>query len=190
MQPDMWSGWGIRTLSAEPPSVQSLQLSDRRGLAARQRHHRHRLPPLWLRGRSRGCGTQHQRCRQPFPDEPAAGTLCRPATRPEQLPVQYVGANVPQAWAAGAPFVLLQVMLGIWPDAPNGKLYVDPVLPDWLPDVTLFDLRLGRRTFDVRFWRDGADTKFEVTAGRQPLGGASQRDRSGPISSASAQAAN
>jgi hypothetical protein len=72
---------------------------------------------------------------------------------------------VPQAWAAGTPFVLLQVMLGIWPDAPNGRLYVDPALPDWLPDVTLFDLRLGRRTFDVRFWRDGPDTKFEVLRG-------------------------
>jgi hypothetical protein len=84
---------------------------------------------------------------------------------PNNFPVQYVGANVPQAWAAGAPFVLLQVMLGIWPDAPNGRLYVDPALPDWLPDVTLFDLRLGRRTFDVRFWRDGPDTKFEVTRG-------------------------
>jgi hypothetical protein len=26
-------------------------------------------------------------------------------------------------------------------DAPRGKLYVDPALPDWLPDVTLTDLR-------------------------------------------------
>jgi hypothetical protein len=31
--------------------------------------------------------------------------------------------------------------------------------------VTLFDLRLGRKTFDVRFWRDGPDTKFEVLRG-------------------------
>ena len=30
MQPDMWSGWGIRTLSADHPVVQSVQLSDRR----------------------------------------------------------------------------------------------------------------------------------------------------------------
>jgi hypothetical protein len=56
-------------------------------------------------------------------------------------------------------------MLGIWPDAPHGRLYVDPALPNWLPDVTLHDLRLGRRTFDVRFWRDGAETKFEVLRG-------------------------
>jgi hypothetical protein len=36
-------------------------------------------------------------------------------------------------------------MLGIQQDAPRGKLYVEPVLPVWLPDVTLTDLRLGRR---------------------------------------------
>jgi hypothetical protein len=40
-------------------------------------------------------------------------------------------------------------------------------LPGWLPDVTLIDLRLGRRRFDIRFWRDGKDTRFEVTKGRK-----------------------
>ena len=63
---------------------------------------------------------------------------------PRVFPVQYLGANVPQAWAAGTPFMLLQAMLGLQQDAPRGKLYVDPALPDWLPDVTLTDLRLGR----------------------------------------------
>ena len=79
--------------------------------------------------------------------------------------MQYIGANVPQAWAAGTPFVLLQAMLGIRPDAPRGALYVDPALPDWMPDVTLIDLRLGYKTLDIRFWRDGDETKFEVMRG-------------------------
>ena len=38
------------------------------------------------------------------------------------FPVQYLGANVPQAWAAGSCFALLQAMLGIQPDAPNDTL--------------------------------------------------------------------
>jgi hypothetical protein len=79
--------------------------------------------------------------------------------------VQYIGANVPQAWAAGTPFVLLQTMLGIQPDAPHERLYIDPALPDWMQDVTLIDLRLGRKTMDLRFWRDGEQTKFEVLRG-------------------------
>ena len=65
--------------------------------------------------------------------------------------------------------MLLQAMLGLQQDAPRDKLYVDPALPDWLPDVTLTDLRLAKRTFDVRFWRDGKDTKFEVLSGKHDV---------------------
>jgi hypothetical protein len=61
---------------------------------------------------------------------------------------------------------LLQAMLGLQQDAPRGKLYADPALPDWLPDVTLSDLRLGQRRFDIRFWRDGKDTVFKVLKGK------------------------
>jgi hypothetical protein len=63
--------------------------------------------------------------------------------------------------------MLLQAMLGLQQDAPRGKLYVDPALPDWLPDVTLTDLRLGRRRFDIRFWRDGKNTLFNVLTGKR-----------------------
>jgi hypothetical protein len=84
---------------------------------------------------------------------------------PTSFPVQYLGANVPQAWAAGTPFMLLQAILGLQQDAPREKLYVDPDLPEWLTDVTLTDLRLGRRHFDIRFWREGDTTKFKVLKG-------------------------
>jgi glycogen debranching enzyme len=85
------------------------------------------------------------------------------------FPVQYLGANVPQAWAAGSAFALLQAILGIWPDAPRERVFVDPVLPRWLPDITLSDLRLGPRRFDIRFWREGEETKFEVLRGEREL---------------------
>jgi hypothetical protein len=61
--------------------------------------------------------------------------------------------------------MLLQAILGLQQDAPGGKVYVDPALPDWLPDLTLIDLRLGRRRFDIRFWRDGTRTQWEVLKG-------------------------
>jgi hypothetical protein len=72
---------------------------------------------------------------------------------------------VPQAWAAGSVFTLIHAILGIVPDAPRGKLYIDPQLPQWLPDLTLLDLHLGRHRFDIRFWRDGEETQFEVQKG-------------------------
>ncbi|HZZ02331.1 MAG TPA: amylo-alpha-1,6-glucosidase, partial [Paraburkholderia sp.] len=81
------------------------------------------------------------------------------------FPVQYAGANVPQAWAAGSVFSLLHAILGLQPDAPHKMLYVDPVLPPWLGDVTLRDLRVGEQTFDIRFrWTDGT-TQFDVLRG-------------------------
>jgi hypothetical protein len=59
----------------------------------------------------------------------------------------------------------MQAMLGFRPDAPRGKLHVDPLLPEWLPDLTIFDLRVGKLRFDIRFWRDSGQTHFEVLKG-------------------------
>ena len=83
--------------------------------------------------------------------------------------MQYIGANVPQAWAAGSAFMLTQAMLGFLPDAPRNKLYVDPSLPAWLPDLTVQDLRLGRHKLDIRFWREDEETAFEVIKGDRKL---------------------
>jgi hypothetical protein len=83
---------------------------------------------------------------------------------PTNFPVQYLGANVPQAWAAGSVFAFLQAIQGIRPYAPRERLYVDPALPDWLPDVTLTDLQIGNRRFDLRFWRRSEHTMASAPA--------------------------
>ena len=96
------------------------------------------------------------------------------------FPVQYLGANVPQAWAAGTAFAFLQAILGFQPDAPHDKLYLDPCLPGWLPDLVVKDLRVGQRQFDLRFWREGRTSRWEVTKG--DASNAAQRDfASGPL---------
>jgi hypothetical protein len=59
--------------------------------------------------------------------------------------------------------------LGFLPDAPRNKLYVDPSLPTWLPDLTVRDLRLGGQKLDIRFWREGEETAFDVTKGDPSL---------------------
>ena len=76
---------------------------------------------------------------------------------------------MPQAWAAGSAFMLTQAMLGFLPDAPRDKLYVDPSLPRWLPDLTVQDLRVGKHKLDIRFWREGEQTAFEVIKGDPKL---------------------
>jgi glycogen debranching enzyme len=81
------------------------------------------------------------------------------------FPVQYLGANVPQAWAAGSVFALLQAMLGLVFDAPRGRILVQPALPEWLPDVTVYGLRVGDHTVDVAFERRDDGTVFRVVRG-------------------------
>jgi len=72
---------------------------------------------------------------------------------------------VPQAWAAGSCFALLQAIIGFQPDAPNGKLYLDPRLPDWMPELRLKDMRVGRKRLDIQFWREKEKTCWKVVGG-------------------------
>jgi glycogen debranching enzyme len=167
MQKDMWSGWGIRTLSSDHPSFNPYNYQtgavwphDNSLIALGMRRYGFDAEAAALARDISGAASHFLLNQLP---ELYAGLQRDPTS----FPVQYLGANVPQAWAAGTPFALLQAMLGIQQDAPCGKLYVDPVLPVWLPDVTLTDLRLGRRRFNIRFWRDGKETLFEVLRGNR-----------------------
>ncbi|MDR3486699.1 MAG: glycogen debranching N-terminal domain-containing protein [Bradyrhizobium sp.] len=167
MQTDMWSGWGIRTLSSEHPSFNPYNYQtgavwphDNSLIALGMRRYGFDAEAAALARDISGAASHFLLNQLP---ELYAGLQ----RDPTGFPVQYLGANVPQAWAAGTPFMLLQAMLGLQLDAPRGKLYVDPALPDWLPDMTLIDLRLGRRRFDIRFWRDGKETQFEVLRGKR-----------------------
>ena len=82
---------------------------------------------------------------------------------PGDFPVQYLGANVPQAWAAGSIFHLLQAMLGIQADAPRQCLYVDPQLPRWLPEVTLHGVAIGAARVDLRFRLVHGESRWDAT---------------------------
>jgi glycogen debranching enzyme len=167
MQKDMWSGWGIRTLSSDHPSFNPYNYQtgavwphDNSLIALGMRRYGFDAEAAALARDISGAASHFLLNQLP---ELYAGLQ----RDPTGFPVQYLGANVPQAWAAGTPFALLQAMLGLQQDAPRGRLYVDPALPAWLPDMTLIDLRLGRRRFDIRFWREGQETLFEVIRGKR-----------------------
>ena len=175
MQPDMWSGWGIRTLSAHHTKFNPFN---------------YQTGAVWPHDNGFIAAGMK---RYGFDDEAnqVAEAIFRAASYfamnqlPElyagvqkdasNFPVQYLGANVPQGWAAGSIFTLLQTILGIQPDAPNGVLYVDPLLPPWLPDVTLRGLEVGSKTFDICFQRRQDATVWTVLRGversvvRRPL---------------------
>ena len=169
MARDMWTGWGIRTLSAGHPAFNP---------------HNYQTGSVWPHDNAiiamgfKVYGFHAEAAR-------VAHDVCLAASHfvlnrlPElytasersesNFPVQYLGANVPQAWAAGSVFLLTQALLGFIPDAPRNKLYVDPSLPTWLPDLTVRDLRIGKKKVDIRFWREGEETAFDVTKGDPDL---------------------
>jgi glycogen debranching enzyme len=165
MQPDMWSGWGVRTLSANHPAYNpysyqngSVWPHDNGIIALGFR--RYGFTEAALRVAKGIIEASGYFVMQQLP-ELYAGIEASAA----DFPVQYLGANVPQAWAAGSVFFLLQSILGVRPDAPRGVLYVDPKLPDWLPDVMLSDLRIGSQVLDIEFRRKGKKTEFSVVKG-------------------------
>jgi hypothetical protein len=50
--------------------------------------------------------------------------------------------------------LVLQSLLGLQPLAPLNLLVIDPHLPEWLPDITIENVRLGDARATLRFWRD------------------------------------
>ena len=130
MAPDMWSGAGIRTLSSLNPAYNPYNYQTgsvwphdnaiiaigfkRYGFDAEVARIAHDIS----KSASRFLANQL----------PELYTVLTPDEMP--FPVQYIGANVPQAWAAGSAFMLMQAILGFVPDAPRNKLYIDPLLPD------------------------------------------------------------
>jgi glycogen debranching enzyme len=159
-EPDMWSGWGIRTLSASNPAYNPF--SYQRGSVWP-----HDNGIIALGFKRYGFAAEAARVARDISEaascfvsyrlpELYAGIERRPGT----FPVLYPQANVPQAWAAGSVFHLLQAILGVRADAPRGRLYVDPGLPSWLPEITLHGLTVGRARVDLRFWRDGERSRW------------------------------
>lgn len=163
-EPDMWSGWGIRTLSERHPAYNpfsyqngSVWPHDNGIIAMGFKRYGFAEEAAMIARDISEAGKYFLLNRLP---ELYAGIERGPGT----FPVQYLGANVPQAWAAGSVFHLLRAMLGLDADASKNRLYVDPLLPAWLPDLTVRRLRVGKATLDLRFWREGTVTRHEVLA--------------------------
>jgi glycogen debranching enzyme len=187
LAPDMWTGWGIRTLSAQNPAYDpfayqrgSVWPHDNAIIAAGlARYGLHAAAHQVAHGLL-DAAVRFDCYRLP---EVFAG-LTR---APNSFPVQYRGANIPQAWAAGAVFQLVQAMLGLDADLPNHRLYVDPCLPDWLPSLRLRGLQIGPVRLDLSVWRDDERSHFLVEfqqGGNLELcaGPAPSPDRSAPAS--------
>lgn len=82
--------------------------------------------------------------------------------RSEEGPTLYPVACMPQAWASGAVFALLEACLGLYVDinVATGRPTVhlrSPVLPPYLEHVLITNLRAGEERVDLEFHRHATD---------------------------------
>jgi glycogen debranching enzyme len=90
--------------------------------------------------------------------------------RTREGPTLYPVACLPQAWASGAVFMLLDACLGLSIDAANQEVRLDnPVLPEWLPEVRISRLQVGAATADLLFERHPHDVGVTVLRRHGPL---------------------
>jgi len=161
---EMFSGWGIRTLSERehyynPMSYHNGSIWPHDNaliLKGIKRYGRHDACVIVVEGLSRACmRMEHLRLPELF---------CGFRKARYDEPVPYPVACSPQAWASASVFLILQSMLGLSPDALHRVLYVNrPCLPPWLERVKLSNLRVGDARLGLLFRREGTATVFSVT---------------------------
>lgn len=89
--------------------------------------------------------------------------FCGYAAEDVPVPVQYPVACRPQAWASGAPLLMLRSYGGLSADAPEGRLYIErPKLPSWLGRVEIQGMRVGNARLDLVFTNNDGVTATEV----------------------------
>jgi glycogen debranching enzyme len=163
LSPVMNSGWGVRTLASDQVGFNpigyhlgSVWPHDNALIAAGLKRYGFVREAGLLAEQLLGASRHFREYRLPE-------LFCGFGREESQLPVPYPVACTPQAWAAGAPFSLVQTMLGLRADAPAGTLeLVRPELPEWLEKVTVQGMRIGGSTVDLHVYRSEAGTGVEV----------------------------
>jgi glycogen debranching enzyme len=160
MREDMYSGWGIRTLSSRalrynPMSYHngSVWPHDTALVGMGFAQHGGKAETGLLLKNLFEASQYYEKTRLPE-------LYCGFARRSGYGPIRYPVACSPQAWAAGAPFLLLSALLGFQPDAEHSRLTLDrPTLPDWLKTIELSHMRLGENKLHLRLVRSGNTTE-------------------------------
>ncbi|HET7439591.1 MAG TPA: amylo-alpha-1,6-glucosidase, partial [Nitrospira sp.] len=154
MKPDLFNGWGIRTLSYKERRYNPMG---------------YHLGTVWPHDNSliaagfRRYGFDKEADRifvglleaaMEFEDYRLPELFTGFAREEYGVPVRYPVACHPQAWAAGSIPFLVETSLGLVPDAFSNRLnIVNPHLPDFINTVEIRHLRVGKGSVDVRFER-------------------------------------
>lgn len=169
MSPDMFTGWGIRTLSkkekryepSKPPEGYhngTVWTHDTALAAAGFARYGMEDKAAMLLTALFNAAAHFPRMRLPE----LFGGLDKKDGEP---PAPYPVACNPQAWASASESLLLQAMLGIKIDGRTKTVTVDnPQLPPWLDALSVSGLKIGDSSISLEFRRDGKETQVECVA--------------------------
>jgi glycogen debranching enzyme len=156
---DMFSGWGIRTLSASHPVYNPMSYHngsvwphDNAIIVVGLAMHGMATAAMPVVSALHMAAVQSESQRLPE-------LFCGMTRAHGMRPVQYPVSCLPQAWASAAMFMILQGMLGIYPEAPAGVLHIrNPVLPDFMGELAINGMAVGQSRVSLQFRRHGTRT--------------------------------
>lgn len=162
MGEELWSGWGVRTMSVEDLGYNPLSYHN-----GTVWPHDNSLIAWGLA--NTGYWPEAQRIVRRLLNVAARFEYSLPEvfagfSRAEvPTPIPYPTAARPQAWAAGAPVLLLQLLLGLRPDRSRHVLEtVAPAeIPSWAGTLRLTGVRAFDRSWDV--FLEGGSVRVEET---------------------------
>ena len=165
MQPDMFSGWGVRTLSADHAAFDPLAYQqgsvwpfDNSLIVSGLRRHGEDAAALRIVAGTLDAAAGFRRERLP---EFIAGVQRQPGDDPTHTP----RADPMQAWSAAAVPLMITELLGLQADGFGKRLHVRrPLLPDGVDGLSLHGLRAAGGTASLRFTRQGDAAGTEVIA--------------------------
>jgi glycogen debranching enzyme len=159
LAPDMFSGWGLRTLSAEHPVYNPMSYHDGSvwphdngivALGLSLTGQKPAMVPIFGAMYDAALGLRYQRLPELF---------CGMPRSEGRRPVLYPVSCSPQAWASGAFFMMLQAATGILPDAPGHDLHIrEPLLPPFLRRLVIEGMQIGNSRVSLQFTRRGKRT--------------------------------
>jgi glycogen debranching enzyme len=163
VQEDMHSGWGIRTLSRNERVFNPLSYHRGSVWPHDSSLIAHGMALYGFRAEVNSILCSLYQGALNFRDYRLPELFCGVQRREHDEPVHYPVSCSPQAWASGTFFLLLTSILGIRPSAHRKELnIVNPMLPDFLEDLHIRNLQIGKSRVGLDFTRRGDRTFCNV----------------------------
>jgi glycogen debranching enzyme len=160
--PDLFSGWGIRTLSTSHALYNPLSYHRGTVWAVEQATIVFGLRRFGFDARALELSRALFDLSLLYADYRIPECVGGYARGERPVPGAYPRANAPQLWNATAFALVVQTLLGLLPIAASNTLILDPVLPSWMPELLIRDMRVGDAKVTLRFWLDEERTKWDV----------------------------